>query len=57
VAQSIAGGTIAGYGFIACAMIALNGGNALTNADNYLAFAMAVTLNEIDWADGMGRKP
>jgi hypothetical protein len=57
VARPITGRTLGGYGFIACAIIALNDGNALTNADNYLVFAMAVTLNEIDWAGSMGRKP
>jgi hypothetical protein len=53
------GRLIKGYGFIACASLAIVDGIALRNADNYRVFAMAVTLNQIDWtaSNPMGCKP
>jgi hypothetical protein len=48
-----------GYGFVSCSTIATNGRNmALKNADNYAIFALAITLNQINWVGGNpGTKP
>jgi hypothetical protein len=52
-------GKVSAYGFNYCAGIANlpdYKGKAVVNADNYRTFAMAITLNKIDWSDE-GEKP
>jgi hypothetical protein len=58
-ARTGSGNAVPGYGFVACSWAAITGKNAIKNADNYRVFAMAVTLNQIDWTAGdpPGSKP
>jgi hypothetical protein len=42
------------YGFDGSLMMAVNpvyAGKAVSNADNYRNFAMAVTLSDVDWSE------